>query len=132
MRNFQYQSPLLQSGHWLLVACKQHKLILYDSFGREFTTFFPEMLNALKNGLCADPNTSIYQLIPSDLSKQTLRSSLCAFYCIVAAHFLFNHFLDSFPQYMTVEDVVKFVLSNYDLKSSPIKLLKGYFLSLKN
>ena len=120
------------SGHWLLVACKQNKLILYDSFGRDFTTFFPEMLNALKNGLCADHNSTIYQLIPSDLSKQTLQSSLCAFYCIVTAHFLYNHSLDFFPHYMTEEDVVQFVLSNYDLKYSLIQLLKRYFLSLKN
>ena len=120
------------SGHWLLVACKQNKLILYDSFGRDFTTFFPEMLNALKNGLCADHKSTIYQLIPSDLSKQTLQSSLCAFYCIVTAYFLYNHSLDSFPHYMTEEDVVQFVLSNYDLKYSLIQLLKRYFLSLKN
>ena len=55
------------------------------------------MLNALKNGLFADLKTNIYQLIPSDLSKQTLQTSLCAFYCIVTAHFLYNHSLDSFP-----------------------------------
>ena len=90
------------------------------------------MLNTLKNGLYADHNTNIYQLIPSDLSKQTLQSSLCAFYCIVTAHFLYNHSLDSFPHYITEEDVVQFVLSNYDLKYSLIKLLKRYFLSLKN
>ena len=70
------------SGHWLLVACKQNKLILYDSSGRDLTTFFPEMLNALKTGLCADHNTNIYQSIPSDLSKQTLQRSLCAFFSV--------------------------------------------------
>ena len=112
------------SGHWLLVACKQNKLIIYDSFGRDFTTFFPQMLNALKNGLCADHNTNIYQLLPSDLSKQTLQGSLCAFYCIVTAHFLYNHSLDSFPHYMTEEDVIQFFLSTYDLKYSLIKPVK--------
>ena len=85
------------------------------------------MLNALKNGLFADHNTNIYQLIPSDLSKQTLQSSLCAFYCTVTAHFLYNHSLDSFPHYMTEEDVVQFVLSNYVLKNSLIQLKKKIF-----
>ena len=33
---------------------------------------------------------------------------------------------------MTEEDVVQFVLSNYDLKYSLIQLLKRYFLSIKN
>ena len=114
------------SGHWLLVACKQ-KLILYDSFGRGFTTFSPEMLNALKNGLCADHNRNIYQLIPSDSSKQTLQSSICAFYCIMTANFLYNYSLDSFPHCMTEEDEKQFVLSKYDLKYSQIKLYRDIF-----
>ena len=49
--------------------------------------FFPETFNALKTGLPSDHNTNIYQLIPSDVSKQALRSSLSAFYCIVTATF---------------------------------------------
>ena len=88
-----------------------NKLILYDSFGRDVTTFFPEMLNALENGLCADHNTNICQLVPSDLSKQILQISVCASYCIVTAQFLYNLSLDSFPHYMTKEDVILFVLS---------------------
>ena len=75
------------SGHWFIVACKQNKLVVYDSFSRHFTTFFPEMLNAVKSGLRADRLTNIYQVIRSYLTKQTLQSSLCVFYCILTAHF---------------------------------------------
>ena len=111
------------NGHWLLVACQQKKLILYDSFGLDSTSFFPEMSTALKKGLRVDYNTNIYQLNPSDLSKQSLQSSLCAFYSKVTAHFLYNHSLDSFLHYL-IENILQVVLSNYDLKNSPIKLLK--------
>ena len=116
------------SGHWLLVASKQNKLFLHASCGRDFTTFFPEMVIALKNGLGADHNTNVYQLIPSDLSKETLHSSLCAFCCMVTALFLYYHHLDFFPHHLTEEVAIQFVLSKYDLKYSLIKLLKSYFL----
>ena len=86
------------------------------------------MVIALKNGLGADRNTNIYHLIPSDLSKQTLHSSLCAFCVMVTALFLYNHYLDSFPHYLTKEFAIQIVLSKYDLKYSLIKLLKSYFL----
>ena len=67
------------------------------------------MLNARENGLVADHITNLCRVIPSDFSKQTLQSSLCAFYCIVTAYFLYNHSLDCFRQYLT-EDVIQFVL----------------------
>ena len=85
--------------------------------------FWPRLYNLLpRNAQCpgnrlrADHNTNIHRIIPSDSSKQTMQSSLCASYCIVTAHLLYNHSLDIFPHYLTEEDVTQFVLLNYGLK----------------
>lgn len=113
--------PMNTSGeHWLLVARRNRTVFFYDSFCRPIKSNFP----AIYKKLCAQQaGDDLLQVFPPFC--QNPKSSLCGIYCILVANSIYSSkqtFCKLFL-YLTEEDVLQFVYSNYNYLKN-LKFLK--------
>ena len=129
--------------YWLLIASKNKNIVLYDSFGRDFETFFPNIFSKIKRhailtGQC------LYQYKPNDVFMQSIDSTNCGIYCIFMAHFLYSSKqsfklskrklnISDFPAYDTKPDILRFladicyqvVVFEFEKAAKPVKCMQG-------
>ena len=108
--------------HWLLIASKASKILLYDSFGRDFKTFFPTIFIKLKQHVTRCEK-ELFQYIPNNVFQQPLESTDCGIYCIFMAHIFYSTkrslhssndlIVSNFPLYATEHDVLRFLAANF-------------------
>ena len=115
--------PAESSGeHWLLIASKNKNILLYDSFGRDFETFFPQIFSkiekhAIHTGQC------LYQYVPNKVFMQSIDSANCGIYCVFMAHFFCSTkqkrfserdlLVSDYPAYATEQDILRFISDNF-------------------
>ena len=97
-----------QGEHWVLIAGKRGQVVFYDSFGRHFPTYFPNIFQRVDAG-----DKQLVQLFPTASFVQHPDSYLCGIYCVFVAHHIYNRSLASFPHFATEEDIINFWTNNF-------------------
>ena len=110
--------PSSQAGeHWLLIASKNDTVLLYDSFGRDFSQFFGDIYKKVQ-AWSKLSHQKVFQYMPTSTLLQPFDSQFCGIFCLFIAYFYYKTKksltdkktiqISSFPAYATEEDILRF------------------------